>query len=46
MPTIDELAFVRSGDKGDISNVVVLARDAEALPRCNADCGRRPSPPS
>ncbi|GAB4999893.1 hypothetical protein MAHJHV63_10180 [Mycobacterium avium subsp. hominissuis] len=31
MPTIDELAFVRSGDKGDISNVVVLARDAEAF---------------
>lgn len=31
MPTVDELAFVRSGDKGDISNVVVLARDAEAF---------------
>ncbi|CAN5629319.1 hypothetical protein BH09ACT7_BH09ACT7_40900 [soil metagenome] len=31
MPTIDDLAFVRSGDKGDISNVVVLARDAQAF---------------
>ncbi len=31
MPTVHELAFVRSGDKGDISNVVVLARDAEAF---------------
>jgi hypothetical protein len=31
MPTVHDLAFVRSGDKGDISNVVVLARDAEAF---------------
>jgi hypothetical protein len=27
---IDDLAFVRSGDKGDVSNVVVLARDERA----------------
>jgi hypothetical protein len=27
---VDDLAFVRSGDKGDTSNVVVLARDAPA----------------
>lgn len=27
MRSVHELAFVRSGDKGDISNVVVLARD-------------------
>ncbi|MFY9470299.1 MAG: hypothetical protein WAP37_09320 [Solirubrobacterales bacterium] len=27
---IDDLAFVRSGDKGDTSNVVVLARDQDA----------------
>ncbi|HEU4658915.1 MAG TPA: hypothetical protein VFR97_15405 [Capillimicrobium sp.] len=26
---LHELAFVRSGDKGDTSNVAVLARDAE-----------------
>jgi hypothetical protein len=26
---LHELAFVRSGDKGDISNVAVLARDEE-----------------
>lgn len=31
MPTVHDLAFVRSGDKGDISNVVVLARDQEAF---------------
>ena len=29
MPTVHDLAFVRSGDKGDVSNVVVLARHAE-----------------
>lgn len=28
--TVDDLAFVRSGDKGDVSNVAVLAKDAEA----------------
>jgi hypothetical protein len=33
MPTIHDLAYVRSGDKGDISNVVILARDAEAFRR-------------
>lgn len=27
---LHELSYVRSGDKGDVSNVVVLARDAEA----------------
>jgi hypothetical protein len=27
---LHDLAYVRSGDKGDISNVAVLARDAEA----------------
>ncbi len=27
---VHDLAFVRSGDKGDVSNVVVLAKDAEA----------------
>ena len=27
---IDDLAYVRSGDKGDVSNVVILARDAQA----------------
>jgi hypothetical protein len=27
---LHDLAFVRSGDKGDISNVVVLARDDRA----------------
>src|SRR5712691_3558353 len=27
---LHELAFLRSGDKGDISNVAVLARDEEA----------------
>jgi hypothetical protein len=31
MPSLHDLAFVRSGDKGDISNVVVLARDASAF---------------
>jgi hypothetical protein len=30
MPTVHDLAFVRSGDKGDISNVAVLARDEHA----------------
>jgi len=27
---VHDLAFVRSGDKGDISNVVVLAKDGDA----------------
>ena len=29
MTTVHDLAFVRSGDKGDVSNVVVLARDGD-----------------
>jgi hypothetical protein len=33
---IDDLAFVRSGDKGDVSNVVVLARDAAAYAQLEA----------
>lgn len=28
---VHDLAYVRSGDKGDVSNVVVLAKDAEAF---------------
>ena len=28
--TIHDLAYVRSGDKGDVSNVVILARDPDA----------------
>ena len=36
MPTIDDLAYVRSGDKGDVSNVVVLARDDQAFRRLEA----------
>lgn len=40
MPTIDDLAFVRSGDKGDVSNVVLLARDADAFALLEA--GLRP----
>lgn len=27
---VHDLAFVRSGDKGDVSNVAVMAKDAEA----------------
>ena len=27
---LHDLSYVRSGDKGDVSNVVVLARDADA----------------
>lgn len=27
---VHDLAFVRSGDKGDISNVAVMAKDADA----------------
>lgn len=42
MPSVDDLAFVRSGDKGDISNVVVLARDAEAY--AALDAGLQPEP--
>jgi hypothetical protein len=30
---VHDLSYVRSGDKGDISNVVVLARDADAYAR-------------
>ena len=30
---VHDLSYVRSGDKGDIANVVVLARDAEAYDR-------------
>ena len=33
---LHDLAYVRSGDKGDISNVVVLAHDAEAYTRLQA----------
>ena len=33
MTTIHDLAFVRSGDKGDMSNVVVLAKDDAAYAR-------------
>jgi len=33
---IDDLAFVRSGDKGDVSNVVILARDADAYSKLEA----------
>lgn len=35
-PVIDDLAYVRSGDKGDTSNVVVLARDADAYAKLAA----------
>ncbi|HEX4107437.1 MAG TPA: hypothetical protein VHX88_04845 [Solirubrobacteraceae bacterium] len=34
---VHDLAYVRSGDKGDVSNVVVLAKDAEAFARLRAD---------
>ncbi|HEY2570337.1 MAG TPA: hypothetical protein VGI27_02635 [Solirubrobacteraceae bacterium] len=30
---VHDLAFVRSGDKGDVANVVVLAKDDEAYER-------------
>ncbi|MBA3741519.1 hypothetical protein [Sporichthya sp.] len=30
---VHDLSYVRSGDKGDIANVVVLARDADAYSR-------------
>jgi hypothetical protein len=30
---VHDLSYVRSGDKGDISNIVVLARDADAYAR-------------
>lgn len=29
MPTLHDLAYVRSGDKGDVSNVVILAHDGD-----------------
>ena len=35
MTTVHDLAFVRSGDKGDVSNVVILARDGDCYAALN-----------